>query len=142
MKKVEEMTIREFLEEVTNTEEIVSNYSHLAKFARHRLEVMDKQNEKRKSKGNSKRTENLELYNTIIKPVLDNTDIPLTVKTIRETLIDSNLTSSKVTAILKLAEKEGLVQQVQPEKKSHPMRYKLVGRGQEEETEETEETEE
>ena len=130
MKKVEEMTIREFLEEVTNTEEIVSNYSHLAKFAKHRLEVMDKQNEKRKSKSNSKTTENLELYTTTILPILEKAKEPITVKAIRESIEGMELTSSKITAILKVAEKKGLVEQVQPEKKSHPMRYKLITKKQ------------
>ena len=126
MKKVEDMTIREFLEEVANTEDIKKNYNHLAKFAEFRLEVMDKQNAKRKSKSNSKTVENLELYKTIILPILTEAKEPVTVKAIRENIEGTELTSSKITAILKVAEKEKLVEQVQPEKKSHPMRYQLV----------------
>ena len=130
MKKVEDMTIREFLEEVANTEDIKKNYNHLAKFAEFRLEVMNKQNEKRKSKSNSKATENLELYKAIILPILEKAKEPITVKAIRESIEGMELTSSKITAILKVAEKKGLVEQVQPEKKSHPMRYKLITKKQ------------
>lgn len=130
MKKVEDMTIREFLEEVANTEDIKKNYNHLAKFAEFRMEVMDKQNEKRKSKSNSKTTENLELYKTTILPILEKAKEPITVKAIRENIEGTELTSSKITAILKLAEKKKFVEQVQPEKKSHPMRYKLITKKQ------------
>ena len=126
MKKVEDMTIREFLEDVANTEDIKKNYNYLAKFAEYRLEVMTKQNEKRKSKSNSKTTENLELYKTTILPILEKAKEPITVKAIRESIEGVELTSSKITAVLKLAEKKKLVEQVQPEKKSHPMRYKLI----------------
>ena len=133
MKKVEDMTIREFLEEVANTEEIKKNYNYLAKFAEFRLEVMDKQNEKRKSKSNSKTVENLELYKTVILPILTEAKEPVTVKAIRENIEGTELTSSKITAILKVAEKEKLVEQVQPEKKSHPMRYKLIEEEEEQE---------
>lgn len=130
MKKVEDMTIREFLEDVSNTEEIKKNYSYLAQFAQKRLEIMDKQNEKRKSKSNSKTVENLELYKTVILPILTEAKEPITVKAIRESIEGMELTSSKITAILKLAEKKKLIEQVQPEKKSHPMKYKLITKKQ------------
>lgn len=124
MTKPAEMTIREFLEAVANTEDIKTNFAHLAEFAEHRLAVMDKQNEKRKSKSNSKTVENLEIYKTTIQPILAEGKEPMTVKAIREKLTDANmLTSSKLTAVLKVAQKQELVEQVQPEKKSHPMRY-------------------
>ena len=136
MKKVEDMTIREFLEEVANTEDIKKNYNYLAQFAQKRLEIMTKQNEKRKSKSNSKTTENLELYKAIILPILEKAKEPITVKAIRESIKGTELTSSKITAILKVAEKKKLVEQVQPEKKSHPMRYKLIQEEEEEQVQE------
>ena len=124
MKKVEDMTIREFLEDVANTEDIKKNYSYLSQFAQKRLEVMDNQNKKRKSKSNSKTVENLEYYKTIVQPVLSKAKEPVPVKDILASLPDPAMfSSSKLTAILKVAQKKGLVEQVQPEKKSHPMRY-------------------
>ena len=137
MTKPVEMTIREFLEKVSTDELIVKNKPELAKFAEYRLKVMDKQKAKKTSQ-NSKTSENLELFNELIANILKEIDEPLTVKTIRENLEKQgeNFSSSKITAILKVAEKTNRVEQVQPEKKSHPMRYKLIEEEEEQEQEE------
>lgn len=136
MTKPVEMTIREFLEKVASTPMIVENNKELADFAQYRLTVMDRQNKKRKNKENSKTNENLAIFKELIAGGI--TDEPVTVKTIREALElqNHNFSSSKITAILKVAEKNGLVEQVQPEKKSHPMRYKLIKEEEEEQAQE------
>lgn len=128
MTKPVEMTIREFLEEVTSTPAIIEDHTELADFAKYRLSVMDRQNKKRKSGENSKTNENLAIFKEFIEDIVRDSEDPVTVKAIREVLEtqNNNYSSSKITAILKIAEKKGLVEQVQPEKKSHPMRYKLA----------------
>ena len=132
MTKPVEMTIREFLEKVSTDEIIIKNKPELAKFAEYRLEVMDKQKAKKTSQ-NSKTSENLELFNELVENILKEIDEPLTVKTIRENLEkqDIHFSSSKITAILKVAEKTNRVEQVQPVKKSHPLRYKLINENKE-----------
>lgn len=138
MTKPVEMTIREFLEKVASTPMIVENNKELADFAQYRLTVMDRQNKKRKSKENSKTNENLAIFKELIEGIISIEKEPVTVKTIREALDTQkhNFSSSKLTAILKVAEKNGLVEQVQPEKKSHPMRYKLIKEEEEEQAQE------
>ena len=132
MTKPVEMTIREFLEEVASTPAIVENNKELADFAQYRLSVMDRQNKKRKSGENSKANENLAIFKEFIEDIVRDSEDPVTVKAIREVLEtqNNNYSSSKITAILKVAEKKGLVVQVQPEKKSHPMRYELAKKKQ------------
>ena len=128
MTKPVEMTIREFLEEVASTPAIIEDHTELADFAKYRLSVMNRQNEKRKNGENSKTGENLAIFKEFIEDIIRDNDEPVTVKAIREVLEaqNNNYSSSKITAILKVAEKHEYVEQVQPVKKSHPMRYKLA----------------
>ena len=117
----QKMTIRQFLEEVIET----SDRQDLIEFAKYRLEVMDRQNANRANKTSKKTEENLEKLPIILEILGDET---MQVKEVRKTLEEqgTEVTSSKITAILKLGVEQGILEVVEPEKRSQPLRYKVI----------------
>ena len=119
----EKMTIRDFLSEVVTLTQ--DNRQDLSEFARHRIEMLDKQNKERKSK-RSKTTEENEEKLVQIKEVME--DQTMTVKEIRDILEnqDIEINSSKITAILKVGVDNKTIEKIVPEKRNAPLQYKVV----------------
>lgn len=115
------MTMREFLTAVIELENVPTE---LQDYATERIMKLDEANEKKKNapKKNSKASESNATYFETVKDFLTTQDEPVPAKVIAEHL---ELTTQKVTAILKLMINEDMVVKVDGKTKSKPFTYKL-----------------
>ena len=117
----QKITIRMFLEAVQEGDTSL----WVQEFASERLQKLDEKNAKRAEKSSEKREENLELLPTVLEVFNDEV---LTVSTIAKRLTEQGieLTSPKITALMKLGVETGLVEKIVPEKRSQPLEYKVI----------------
>lgn len=116
----EKMTQREFY-----TELLECNIAdHLKEFAQGRINALDKANEKRKNA--PRKNNNAESHAELMAEIMGvMTSEPLQAKEIAE-LIESEVTTQKVTSMIKKLVENGSVKAIEKKAKSHPNKYILA----------------
>lgn len=114
-------TIRDFLNAVVEGDTSL----WVQEFAEERIKKLDEKNAKRAEKSSERREENLDLLPRVLEVFNDEV---LPVNTITKRLEEQGieLTSAKVTALMKLGVETGQVEKIVPEKRSKPLEYKVV----------------
>lgn len=114
-------TIREFLHAVTEGDTSL----WVQEFAEERIQKLDEKNAKRAEKSSEKREENLELLPTVLEVFYGEV---LQVSKIAKRLEAHGieLTSPKITALMKLGVETGQVEKIVPEKRTAPLEYKVI----------------
>lgn len=115
------VTKREFLQAVAELNEHVE----LAEYAKAEIEKMDIQNERRKAKrqNSAKAKENAELGQVILQTLTDGNRVQAKVIVARLKEQGIDVTTQKVTAVLKPLIENGEVEQIYPEKRHLPAEY-------------------
>lgn len=117
------VTKREFLKAVAELNE----HPELAEYATAEIEKMDIQNERRKAQrqNSAKAKENAELGQVILQALADGEQVQAKVIVARLKEQGTDVTTQKVTAVLKPLIENGQVEQIYPKKRHLPAEYAI-----------------